>query len=352
MSRTDQLPPPLTQPLLGGLWRTLAAALAEAGAFDHAAGEYPGDFASLGKAAAFFEEHAPRVTRRDLDRRTMARGGLLDFVAHLHAGEGDDVTPADDPATGGSLLVYLLGSWLGEWLSWQAQARWRVAGAVDPLTTAEPLICRGGIACVNPFAWARRLIDAGAPPTLPHDHAHWLRCLPPRLLIAADLDPTEAIRFLLPEPGRRAMELEELIGDAETAWPLYREAYRQEPQNLPLLSRMVACAWRLGRWDAVDRLSRVILSHVPDHPQTNHNLAILYSGPLHRPKTRREAVRLLRRAIEADPSYARAYLTLASCLLEEGQFAEAADHARRAAELSPKLRSQAEELLGSMNEPM
>jgi lipopolysaccharide biosynthesis regulator YciM len=74
----------------------------------------------------------------------------------------------------------------------------------------------------------------------------------------------------------------------------------------------------------VHRWSLEALELEPDHPMLNHNLAVLYSNNA---DYLQEAVALLQRALEADPNYARAHLTLAACYLDLGDTEKAIEHA-------------------------
>jgi Tfp pilus assembly protein PilF len=80
----------------------------------------------------------------------------------------------------------------------------------------------------------------------------------------------------------------------------------------------------------------------PEDPRVLHNYAVI--------EARREgglanAVEVLLQALELDPAYDRARLTLADCLREAGRLEEAAEHLRHLAEGGGELAGDARELL-------
>lgn len=241
------------------------------------------------------------------------------------------------------LLFYALGAYWGEWQVRHRGACWAIYPPLNPIQFFPDMISQGVTICSHPFSQVCKKLSDPEGDNLAfkvHVSSSQKRYLPPYPLLASLADAEHAVKQLLPEPARRAMEAE-TAGNDQQAWELFCEAAMENEQP-QLLSMMIACAWRLEKYDMIDGVSRRLLELVPDHPLTCHNLAVLYSN---QPDLMDEAIALLDRAIESDPGYARAHLTLASCLAQTGQTNRARQHAEWVRDNDAQLKPEAERFL-------
>jgi hypothetical protein len=244
------------------------------------------------------------------------------------------------------LLYYSMGAYWGEWQVRHRHACWALYPPLNPIQCFPDMISQGATICSHPFSQVcKKLCDPEGDNLAfkAHVSSGQKRYLPPFPLLASMADVEHAVRELLPEPARRALDFEK-AGNDQQAWELFCEAaaVAEQPQ---LLGMMIACAWRLEKYDMVDGVSRRLLELVPDHPLTCHNLAVLYSG---QPDMMNEAIELLRRSVQSDPHYPRAHITLASCLAQLGRNDEARQHAEWVRDNDREMKPEAEKFLAEL----
>jgi hypothetical protein len=244
------------------------------------------------------------------------------------------------------LLYYAMGAFWGEWRVRHRQACWALYAPLNPLQAFPDMITQGATICSHPFSQVCKKLSDPEGDNLAYKafvSTGQKRYLPPYPLLTSLADAEHAVRQLLPEPARRALDAEK-AGNDQQAWELFCEAAMEEEQP-QLLSMMIACAWRLNKYDMVDGVSRRLLNLVPGHPVTCHNLAVLYS---HQPNMMDQAIELLQQAVQSDPRYSRAHITLASCLSDLGRKDEARQHAEWVRDNDRDLTPEAEKLLAGL----
>lgn len=306
---------------------------------DPASSVFPADRESLRRAKAALADAAKESLQLSLVIAEEDLGGF-DELAERLATEGDSTTISP-------LVIYCLGAWWGEWLVRHRRARWTLPPRVAMDLSDGDLVPHATVLCITPFGQIASLLRPDGPrraSELAARIAESRRYLWPFPLIASAQQAAEAYRRLLPEPARRAMEIEQMLGDYQSAWDLYRHALSHDPASPPLLALASACAWRLEMWDWVETTSHRLVELAPEHPTTRHNLAVLLSRSRARMA---EAVEHLEVAIKIFPGYSRARLTLASCLWDLRRRDEAIAQARWVWEHDPKLRTKAAEFLRS-----
>jgi hypothetical protein len=328
--------------------------------------EYPTDAQSLRNSANGVVTAAGDVFRFPLDLETddasqmdrLAEKHLIDAALRpFFGGKGlsdlsEDQTKEYFEATqrlripNEPLLYYGMGAFWGEWQVRHRQARWMLYPPLNPLQAFPDMITQGTTICSHPFSQVCKKLTDPEGDNLAFKaqvSSTQKRYLPPYPLLVSLADAEHAVRQLLPEPAQRGLEAEK-AGSDEKAWELFCEAATVEEQP-QLLAMMIASAWRLKKYDMVDGISRRLLELVPGHPLTCHNLAVLYC---HQPNGMNEAIGLLRQALQSDPRYARAHITMASCLVEAGHEDEARQHAEWVRDNDSELKSEAEKFLAAL----
>jgi tetratricopeptide (TPR) repeat protein len=245
------------------------------------------------------------------------------------------------------LLYYSLGAFWGEWQVRHRQARWSLYSPLRPVQSFPDMVTAGPTICSHPFSQVCKKFTDPEGDNLEFKSkamASHKRFLPPFPLLASLADADRAARDLLPEIAQRGADAEEADNPAQ-AYELYCEAAYHNDQIPQLLARIIGVAWQLEKWDMVDGVSQRLLALVPDHPTTCHNLAVLYSG---NEEYLNEAIDLLQQALTSDPHYARAHMTLASCLAERGDRNGARQHAQWVVENDQELAEEAKEFIREM----
>lgn len=243
------------------------------------------------------------------------------------------------------LLYYCMGCFWGELLVKHSQAKWVLYEPLNPIQAFPDMMSAYTTACMMPFSHVvKKFTDPdGDKLDLAALRAINRRYTPPYPLIASIVDANEAALSLLPPATRQGLEQQE-AGNMKRAFELYAKAIAASPDNVGAYVLALQAAWERERWDEVEAWSLAALRIMPDHPVLNHNLAVFHSmreGGL--PK----AIELLEKALEADPGYARAHITIASCLLDLGQTGKATEHLEWVIEHDPGLKDEAERLLSA-----
>lgn len=241
------------------------------------------------------------------------------------------------------LLYYAMGSFWGEWLVRHRQAAWRLYDPLRPVQAFPDMITTASTICVQPFSQVTKKLSDPMGDNLAFKAkvtGGMSRYFPPYLLVASIADARQAESTLLPPEILDAWQLAEQGEhvDALAAFEAYLKPTGDDPR---LFYLALPSAWEDQRWQLVEVWSLRALELAPRHPVLNHNLAVLYSDI---PEARDEAITMLETALEEDPGYGRAHLTLASVLHDAGRSAEALDHLEWVIEHDPSLRGEAEEL--------
>jgi hypothetical protein len=328
--------------------------------------DYPTDSDSLHTAAVGFVTAAAKVFDFSLHLQVDDPGQIDRFVethlidpvlrplfatkrgSHLSGIQTEEYCEAVERAgvPNEPLLYYSMGVYWGEWQVRHRQACWTLYPPLNPVQSFPDMITQGTTICSHPFSQVcKKLTDPEGDNLafkayVPSSHK---RYLPPYPLLASLADAEHATRQLLPEPARRGLDAEK-AGDDQVAWELFCEAASEQEQP-QLLATMAVCAWRLKNYGAVDGLSRRLLQLVPGHPLTCHNLAVLYCS---QPGMMNDAIMSLNLALESDPTYSRAHITLASCLAEVGRKDEARKHAEWVRDNDKQLRAEADRFLAEV----
>jgi tetratricopeptide (TPR) repeat protein len=279
------------------------------------------------------DEPLRRFLQGDGLRANLSRKDLRAYEAASQA-----VQIPDEP-----LLYYALGSFWGEWLVVHGGFAWRLYPPLRPRQSFPDMAFVELAVCVHPFSQVTkkladpegdRLVAALAPDTLKQQ-------FPPYLLTASLGDAEHAVREATPRAFRRAQQAEK-EGRGGEAVSLYEKALATAPPSARLYTLAVPAAWEAERWDLVEAWLVRALALQPRHPILSHKLALLYSKM---PGSLERAIPLLETAIAEDPTFARARLTLASCLQELGRSDEARKHAQWVAANDPALKAEAVALL-------
>jgi tetratricopeptide (TPR) repeat protein len=115
----------------------------------------------------------------------------------------------------------------------------------------------------------------------------------------------------------------------------YRRVLKLDPQNKFAWYDLGVIAQRDGRThDAVTAYDKALKAD-PSFPQALYNKALLL-----KPSDPDQSVRLLRRAIAANPQASTAHLQIAGILAQKNRVGEATDEYRRAVAIDPSLLSQ------------
>ena len=238
------------------------------------------------------------------------------------------------------LLYYALGCFWGEWLVAQRGFLWRLYPPLRPIQAFPAFVTVDQTACAHPFSQVtRKLADPeGAALALALPPAALKRYFPPFLLTASPSDAEHAVREGTPVAVRQAREAA-TPGEAVT---LYQKALTTVPPTAHLYALAGRAAWESERWDLADEWLRKGLELQPRHPVLSDDLAHVYERM---PDGLERAVSVLEEALAEDPDYARARLTLASCLLQLGRTEEARKQARWVLATEPSLKDQAAALV-------
>lgn len=241
------------------------------------------------------------------------------------------------------LLYYALGAFYCLWLVRHRQAEMCLYSPLRPIQSFPDMITVGPTICLHPFSQVTKRLSDPEGDNLEFKVSSRMTQgrMPPFPLLASLADAEFAALQLLPPTARHAREAERQ-DQVEQAFRLYAKAIADDPNNLQVLSMGSACALKLRQYDAAMDWMELILSMQPKSPLIMHNLAILYGGP---PGRSAEAIRLLKDAIEFDPYYARARITLASFLLDAGSRQEAIAQAEWVLKNDSNLKNEAARFL-------
>lgn len=329
--------------------------------------EFPVDPATLARTAQLFVEEARHIYRcpLSLDNDAAELDRFID--AHLIDPILRPVLAASQPDAGGPsepseewaeamdqrrvpnepLLFYALGAYWGEWLVRHQRCRWALYAPLNPVQWFPDLLATAGTVCIQPFSQVcRKLADpiAGSLARKAQGLAARKQYFPPFPLLASPADAAYAAVQLLPEPARRALGARQRGHEVE-AFGLLLEAGNVDPENAQVLHMIVMSSMAVQRYDIMEGASYHLLELLPDHPVANHDLAALYAS---RPDLRAQAVELLEKALNVDPQYGRARMTLASCLRDLGRLEEARQQAAWVRDHDPGLKDEAEGLLSEL----
>ncbi len=333
--------------------------------------EFSVEPAALGRTAQVFVEEAAHVFHftlspdnedaTQLDR--FAEAHLIDPVlrpffveGRLREGEQGELAAQWSQAVGQccvpneSVLLYAMGAFWGEWLVRQRRCRWALYAPLNPVQSFPDFLTAGGTVCVQPFSQVCGKLVNPVVGNLAFKaqgltaHKHYF---PPFPLLASPADAMVATVQMLPEPARRALAAKQRGSEVE-AFGLLLQASNEDPENAQVLHMIVMAAWSVKRYDILEGASYHLLDLLPDHPVVNHNLASLYAN---RADLLPKAVPLLEKALEADPQFGRAHLTLASCLRDLGRPDEARQHAAWVRDHEGDLKAEAEGLLRELSGP-
>lgn len=248
------------------------------------------------------------------------------------------------------LLYYSLGAFWGEWLVRNRNARWVLFAPLNPVQSFPDMVTALDTICLHPFSQVvKKMTDPEGDQLVfkAHVATSGKKYFAPFPLIASLADAKPATRALLPELVTQGLDLQQR-GQGKEAVGLFAQAIQESPNEARLYAFGISAAWTEGQWDLVERWSKGAIALAPDNPMLKHNLAVLYSGS---PSQLPQAVSLLEAALRDDPGYARAHLTLASCLADKGDRALARKHAEWVIEHDPQLKTEAEGLLASLESP-
>jgi tetratricopeptide (TPR) repeat protein len=246
------------------------------------------------------------------------------------------------------LLCYSMGAFWGEWLVAHRNAAWRLYEPLRPLQSFPDMISAIGTVCIPPFSQVTKKLSSPAGDGLAYKVAAFdamKRFFPPYPLIASIADANHAVASGFPAPFMEAWQLAE-AGNHSGAVSAFERFLQPTTINPQYVCLAVPWAWATQQWDLVEGWSLGALEVSPRHPVLNHNLAALYSRI---PDAEDDAIRMLEIAIEEEPSYWRAHLTLASCLIDAGRVAKALEHLDCVIEHDLELRDRAEELKAAIS---
>lgn len=324
---------------------------------------YPADVHSLAKAATAFATAAREVFRFDLD---LERAGpvQLDRLCNAHLVDprvrdlfdGPELrydAPRDRLATYDALkgtlrlppdplFFYALGAWWGEWLVRHTVGRWFPVDEVAPLRECPDFAEEGTVLLAFPFAHAlRKLRDPEGDSFASKTGVLAARLLFPPLALAASPAAAGIRAAVLPEALERARNLLS-VDEKERAFALLAEMVAAEPRNGHLLHEVERLGWEHGQFALVHHCCRLQVALVPRNPRVLYNYAVIESM---REGGVQGSIETLQKALEIDPAYDRARLTLADCLREAGRTGEAREHARYLVQEGGDLATAAAELL-------
>ena len=329
----------------------------------------PPDADALGKAALAFATAAREVFRFELDLERndaaqldrLANAHLIDprvrdlfDGAEMRYDAPKDRRAAYDALKGrlrlppDPLFLYGMGAWWGEWLARHAAARWFLDGPVDPCAERPDFAQEGTVLLAFPFAHAAKKLSNPEGDSLAYKaEALVARLLFPPLALAAAPDAAEAIRAgLLPEALDRARNLLS-VEQPEKAFEMLAAAVTADPRNGHLLHEVERLGWEHDQFALVHHCCRLQVELAPGNPRILYNYAVIESM---REGGVENAVEALLKALEIDPAYDRARLTLADCLREAGRVDEAREHAKHRAGGGGDLATAAAELLDRLGE--
>jgi|GEM_PF-5128323 tetratricopeptide (TPR) repeat protein len=240
------------------------------------------------------------------------------------------------------LLYYAMGAFWGEWLVRHRNAVWALYPPLNPIQSFVDIVTtKFHSACIHPFSQATKKLcdpDSDKLSTKAKAIQSIRNCLPPYPLLVSLEDAVHATLELLPTNAKKALEAERK-GEDEKAFSLFSKAIEEQPWNAWLIALAISLGWRLQEWKKLEKLLRRLLELKPDHPAAYYNLAIAYSRT---GKARgQELIELLEKAVELDPNYGRAHLSLAWYLVGARRLEEALTHAQWVYENDPKLRNEA-----------
>lgn len=247
------------------------------------------------------------------------------------------------------LLYYAMGSFWGEWLVTHRQAQWALFDPLRPIQAFPDMMSIDTTVCMHPFSHVVKKLTDPAGDQLEFKvrvSSSMKRYFTPYLLTASISDAEHASSTLLPREALEA-RTHERNGDLQQAFEAYVDAIERDPDNARVYTMAVGTAWQLERWDEVESWLEEGLRLAPDHPVLNHNLGVFYAGF---PGGMDRAIELLAKAIESDPNYARARITLASCLAERDRIDEAREQASWVVDNDPELAEEAKAFLASLEQ--
>lgn len=329
--------------------------------------EFPTDPATLARTAQLFVEEARHVYHfsLSLDNDAAELDRLIDshvidpalrpLLAAGQPDEGENPERSEEWSQAMEqrrlpnepLLFYALGAFWGEWLVRRQKCRWALYPPLNPVQSFPDLLASAGTVCIQPFSQVcRKLADpvAGNLAIKARALAARRQYFPPFPLLASPADAVHATVQMLPEPARRALAARQRGSEVE-AFGLLLQAGNEDPENTQVLHMIVMSSLAVKRYDIMEGASYHLLDLLPDHPVVNYNLAALYAS---RPDLLPKAVELLEKALEVDPQYGRARMTLASCLRDLGRLEEAQQHAVWVRDNVPDLKAEAEGLLNEL----
>jgi tetratricopeptide (TPR) repeat protein len=247
------------------------------------------------------------------------------------------------------LLYYSMGAFWGEWLVKHRGAEWRLYPPLRPLQSFPDMVTASNTLCIHPFSQVTKKLGDPSGDQLAFKakvSVSMKRQFHPYLLTASLADSEHAADDGLPA---EFLEAERLLkaGRANEAVPVFERGLAAGVPNARLYDLALPAAWEAGRWDLVESWHLRALESEPRHPVLNHNLAVLYSNS---PGSVERALPLLRVALEEEPNYARARITLASILWELGNTSEAREHASWVVANDEQLKSEGEEILRAMDD--
>jgi tetratricopeptide (TPR) repeat protein len=120
-------------------------------------------------------------------------------------------------------------------------------------------------------------------------------------------------------------------GDVERAVQDFEQARQLAPQNLQANRGLLLSYLQAGRLNEAAQLGREAVAHWPDDAQLQHWMGLVYF------KSRQDSAALeaLRRSEQLDGTKSEIHFDLALVLLDQNQYAQAADELERAIKLKP-----------------
>jgi hypothetical protein len=316
---------------------------------------YPTDLESIHRAAAAFEAAAQEVFGFPLSLNNgdpkqydvLFNTHLIDAKVQRYFGgaklrdmtekESDEYSKAVEAIRipREPLFFYCAGAHWGEWLVRHRQATWQLYPPLRPIQAFSDMISASNTMCYHPFAQVTGkmsdpegdALDFASSPEIVSD-----RYLPPFPLLATPADAQQAAKMALPAEVRDASSTEDYA----------RFLNRSENAPVRVYGLAIEQAWKEKEWMLFETWSRAAIKLAPRNTMLRHNLAVVLSND---PQSIAEAISLLRQTLAQNENYARAHLTLASCLLDTGQRDEARKHAEWVRDHDGQLKRDAEELL-------
>lgn len=136
---------------------------------------------------------------------------------------------------------------------------------------------------------------------------------------------------------------QEGLGDFANSLNCYEAALALLPDDPEVVINLGRLAFRMGMFDAAERLFRHFLARQPDHAEGVNNLALAIGAQ----DRNDEAIDVLRAFIAAHPTHANLWNSLGSLVSEQGDIENAEIFYREALRLNPRL-ARARYNLGSM----